>query len=259
MLSSHVIQPKQIEVAPSPKARKHRHTPSSVRHHVGRHSRKPRAKLQTVTPRSASPAYTTPQSEFDYVHVSHHADNVEQDLESEGDEMDWIGDRLTRLIQEGQKALGREIVVMSDAKEDEVDDGSDAWVEEPDDRLVPSVGGPSVSRHGSIRSLNRTHRPRDLPIPPSYSSYPISPPNSASPRKRQFEPDSVHHSPGRSTCGGFTLPSSPRSIMRGMSVESDVLAPVVSSFKEDESAWQSPELRESMERARARYLQRLAQ
>lgn len=170
--------------------------------------------------------------------------------------MDWIGDRLTRLIQEGQKALGREIVVMSDAKEDEVDDGSDAWEEE---RPVPPAAGPSISRRGSVRSLRRTHKPRDIPLPPSYSPYPMSPPSSASPRKRQFEPDSVHHSPGRSTHGGPSAPSTPRRIARGTSVESDTLPPIASSFKEDESAWQSPELRESMERARARYLQRRVQ
>lgn len=170
--------------------------------------------------------------------------------------MDWIGDHITHLIQEGQKALGREIVVMSEAKEDEVDDGSDAWEEEPDNRLVPSHSSPSISRRGSVRSLRRAHRPRDLPLPPSYSPYPISPPSSASPRKHQFELDSVHHSPGRSTRGGLAVPCTPRRIARGTSVESDVFAPIVSSFKEDESAWQSSELRESMERARARYLQR---
>lgn len=169
--------------------------------------------------------------------------------------MDWIGDRLSRLIQEGQKALGRQVVVMSDAKEDEVDDGSDAWEEEPD-HLVPSVAGPSISRRGSVRSLRRSHKPRDLPLPPSYSPYPISPSSSASSRIRQFESDSVHHSPGRLGCG---LASPPRHIARGTSVELDTFAPVVSSFKEDESTWHSPELRESMARARARYLQRLAQ
>ena len=173
--------------------------------------------------------------------------------------MDWIGDRLSRLIQEGKKALGREIVVMSDAKEDEVDDGSDAWEEEQDNQLISSAAGPSISRRGSVRSLRRTHRPRDIPLPPSYSSYPISPPSSASPRKRQFEPDPIHHSPGRSTCGGLPVPSTPRRTARGTSVESDVLAPIVSTFKEDESAWQSAELRESMARARARYLQRRVQ
>ncbi|KAG8220761.1 hypothetical protein J3R82DRAFT_2190 [Butyriboletus roseoflavus] len=251
--------PKQIDATPTLKARKPRPTSSSVRRPAGHHHRKPRAKLQTVTPpRSVSPPYTS-QSDPDYVHVHHHADEVEPEPEPEADQMDWIGDRLSHLIQEGQKALGREIVVMSDVKEDEVDDGSDAWVEERDNQSVPSAAGPSISRRGSVRSLRRTHRPRDIPLPPSYSPYPMSPPDSASPRKRQFDSDSIPLSPGRSTHGSLPVPSSPRRIARGTSVESDALASIVSSLKEDESAWQSPELRESMERARARYLQRRVQ
>ncbi|KAH0836480.1 hypothetical protein J3R83DRAFT_8089 [Lanmaoa asiatica] len=254
--------PEPVEAMPSLKTRRPRPTPSSVRRSVGRHHRKSRAKLQPLTPpRSVSPAYTSPQSELDYIHVHHHTDDIEPEPEPEADQMDWIGDRLTRLIQEGQKALGREIVVMSDVKEDEVDDGSDAWVEERDNQAIsiPSVAGPSISRRGSVRSLRRTHRPRDIPIPPSYSPYPISPPNSASPRKRQFEPDSTHHSPGRPMHGELTVSSTSRRIGRGTSVESDALGSIASSFKEDENAWQSPELRESMERARARYLQRRVQ
>ncbi|KAF8449310.1 hypothetical protein L210DRAFT_3609658 [Boletus edulis BED1] len=232
-----------IETMTSPKTRKPRLTPSSVRRSAGRHHRKPRARLQTVTPpRSISPAYTSPRSELDYTMLN--PSEVEPDV----DEMDWIGDRLARLIQEGQKALGREIVVMSDAKEDEVDDGSDAWEEEQHSQPVPSVAGPSISRRGSVRSLRRNHKPRDIHLPPSYTPYPTSPPSSASPRKRRFESDSVHLSPGRS-----------RLSARGTSVESDAFAPIVSSFKEDESVWQSPELRESMERARARHLQRRVQ
>lgn len=260
LISSHVVWPKQIDATSSLKTRKPRPTPSSVRRSVGRHHRKPRAKLQTITPpRSVSPAYTSPQSEFDYVHVRHHTDDVEPEPEPEDDQMDWMGDRLTHLIQEGQKALGREIVVMSDAKEDEVDDGSDAWVEERENQFVPSAAGPSVSRRGSVRSLRRAHKPRDIPLPPSYSPYPLSPPISASPRKRQFEPELVHHSPRRPMQGGLTVPSSPPRVPCEMSVESDALAPIATSFREDESAWQSAELRESMERARARYLQRRVQ
>jgi len=122
-------------------------TPSSVWRTIGRHHRKPHAKLQTVTPPlSISPAYPPPQSELDYVHVHHHAD-VEPDLEPESDQMDWIGDRLTRLILEGQKALGREIVVMSDAKEVEVDDGSNDWEEGQDNTPIPPVAVPSISLH----------------------------------------------------------------------------------------------------------------
>lgn len=190
--------------------------------------------------------------------MHHHADDLDLDPDPEADEMDWIGDRLSHLIQEGQKALGREIVVMSDAKEDEIDDGSDAWEEEQYNHPVPPISAPSISRRGSVRSLRRTHKPRDIPLPPSYSPYPMSPPSSVSPRKRHFE-DSVHHSPGRSTHGGHSVSSTSCRIARGTSIESDAFAPIVSSFKEDESTWQSAELRESMERARARLLQRRVQ
>jgi hypothetical protein len=86
-----------------------------------------------------------------------------------------------------------------------------------------------MSRRGSVRSLRRTHKPRDIPLPP---------PNSVSPRKRQFEPDSVHHSPGRSMHEGHTVSSTSCRITRGTSIESDAFAPIVSSLKEDESTWQ---------------------
>lgn len=112
--------------------------------------------------------------------------------------MSWIGDKLAHLIAEGQKALGKEIVIMSEDKEDEVDDGSGAWVEE--DEPV----------QGSSRS----------PGLPPYSPTPSS-----------------------------------RSFARGVSVDSDSRS-VRSAFAEDDSAWASPEMRESMERARMRYRQK---
>jgi len=47
-------------------------------------------------------------------------------------QMDWMGDRLARLIEDGKKALGKEVVVMSEVQEDEVDDGNGGWEEEVD-------------------------------------------------------------------------------------------------------------------------------
>jgi len=163
--------------------------------------------------------------------------------------MDWIGGRLSQLIEEGQKALNREIVVMSDAKEDEVDDGSGNWEEEQD----PAP----ISRRGSVRSLRRTQRPRDLVLGHASSSS-FSPPSSSSPRKRRFEGDcqsTMHFASG----APVPTPSTPRRADRGVSVESESHGPghvaLSASFREDESAWQSPELRESMARARAQYLE----
>ncbi|KAF9219703.1 hypothetical protein BS17DRAFT_788639 [Gyrodon lividus] len=250
--------PKQLEVIPpTPKNHKPRPTPTSTRRFVARHQRKIRAKLPPFTPpRSVSPMFMSPpRPEFDFVHANSHADEVESDPESETDQMDWIGDRLSRLIEEGQKALGREIVVMSDSKEDEVDDGSGGWEEEE----PRSTAGPSISRRGSIRSLRRTHRPRDLPLQSSNSAYPASPP-AASPKKRCFDAESVYQSPGRlAYSAGLPVPSTPRRIGRGPSVESDAFPPLASSFVEDENTWQSPALRESMEKARALYLQKRGQ
>ncbi|KAG2144540.1 hypothetical protein DEU56DRAFT_790210 [Suillus clintonianus] len=239
-------QYKDIQVTPpTPKSRKPRPTPSSVRRSGTRHRRtRPRGRPVTP-PRSVSPALMGhPPPEFDFVHVTQ--DEDEEEVEAEADEMDWIGDKLSQLIQEGHRALNMEVVVMSEAKEDEVDDGSGDWEEEQ-----PAVG-PSVSRRSSFR---RTHRPRDIQ-PPSYSAFTVSPSPSSSPRKRKFVGEAVHLSPDRSDFSRLPVPSTPRRIARDSSMDFDAVPTVSSSFKEDESAWQSPELRESMERARAQYLQR---
>ncbi|KAH7924167.1 hypothetical protein BV22DRAFT_1035511 [Leucogyrophana mollusca] len=236
-------QPKDIQVTPpTPKPRRTRHTPAAAAKRPAPRHRRTRTRTRPITPpRSSSPALLAPpQPEFDFVHV-----NDEQ--EPETDEMDWIGDKLSKLIEEGQKALGREIVVMSDAQEDLVDDGTGAWEEEGQ-----PTAGPSTSRRGSLR---RPHKPRNIPLPPSYSAFPVSPPPSASPRKARFDGNAAQYSPGRITHAGLPTPSTPRRIGRGVSVESDTFTPLSSSFREDESAWQSPEMRESMERARAQYLQ----
>ena len=40
-----------------------------------------------------------------------------------------MGDRLANLIAEGQRALGKEVVVMTEGQEEAVDDGEEGWVE----------------------------------------------------------------------------------------------------------------------------------
>ncbi|KAH7910294.1 hypothetical protein BJ138DRAFT_1009114 [Hygrophoropsis aurantiaca] len=239
-------QPKHIEVTPpTPKPRRHRHTPATAATPAARRSaprhRRSRTRTRPITPPHSSPPHTfsSPQPEFDFTPVA-------DEQEAETDEMDWIGDKLSKLIEEGQKALGREVVVMSDAQEDMVDDGTDAWVEE--DQCVP---GPSTSRHGS---LHRPRKPRNIPLPPSYAVL-SAPPLSASPRKARFDGNAAQYSPGRTPHTGLPTPSTPRRTGRGVSVESETFATFSSSYKEDESAWESPEIRESMERARAQYLQ----
>lgn len=142
--------------------------------------------------------------------------------------MDWIGSKLSVLIEEGKKALGREVVVMSEAVEDEVDDGNGSW-EEEEQRPRKSL---SRSRTASPR---RKRRPNHVALPPpSYASHPPS----ASPRSTQFD----FNNAGTSS----TLPMGIPKSMPSTSHSSPV-----SSFREDPSSWASPELRESMERARA--------
>ena len=47
--------------------------------------------------------------------------------------MEWIGNKLSAITSEGKRVPGAEIVVMSDAKEDEVDDGVGVWEGSSDD------------------------------------------------------------------------------------------------------------------------------
>jgi hypothetical protein len=141
--------------------------------------------------------------------------------------MDWIGDKISKLIEEGKKALGTQIVVMSDAKEDEVDDGSGAWEEEPEERV------------GRFSSHKRARTPRRLGLPPSYS-----------PQREMLSPSS----PARSTFGRASVlpgPSSPFRAPSATSLDSEspsLAAPA--SWRESDGDWQSSEMKASMERAR---------
>lgn len=152
-------------------------------------------------------------------------------------ELGALGSKLAQLIEEGKKALGREIVVMSERPEDEFDDGTGGWVDDGPAQASAPTSPPSA--HGSLRrSVKR--RPRSLaPGPPSY---PGSPEPLMSPRKSRYDPASVR------------LPVTPsRRDPRNTSVES---TRSTASAQEDESEWQSPQLREFMERARASRLGR---
>ncbi|KAI8968088.1 hypothetical protein BD414DRAFT_541449 [Trametes punicea] len=181
--------PKLVLAAPTtPRSRKSRHV-------AGRRTlprpRKTHSRAQSSLSHSsvhssyASRAPIPP--EFNFPSGSRSSPKPEEDADVD-EKMTWIGDRLAQLIAEGQKALGREVVIMSEDKEDEVDDGSGAWVEDDDDEPVP---GSSI---------------------------------------------------------GFT---------RGVSVESDTRS-VFGNVAEDDSAWGTSEMRESMERARVLYRQKRA-
>jgi hypothetical protein len=154
------------------------------------------------------------------------------------EQMDWIGDKLAQLVEEGKRAIGREVVVMSDAKEDEVDDGADAWVEDAEEG-----GWPSSSASSSRRGSMRRSRPREI-VHASLSvgaGFP-SPSPFSSPRKSRLR----HHSPEGGSEMSASLPGSsvlgsPGFLVRGLS----------ESEREEEHV--SPEVRELMERARARW------
>ncbi|KAH9849842.1 hypothetical protein C2E23DRAFT_837511 [Lenzites betulinus] len=199
--------PKVVVTAPTtPRSKKSRHV--AGRRTVPRH-RRTHSRVQASTSYSTVPSSYTPRSpmpaEFSFASSSRSSPPQEDEDPDVDEHMSWIGDRLAHLIAEGQKALGKEVVIMSEDKEDEVDDGSGAWVE--DDEPV----------QGSSRS----------PGLPLYS--PSSSRFSASPSKSRFD--------------------------RGVSVDSDTRS-VRSAFAEDDSAWATEEMRESMERARMLYRQK---
>ena len=104
------------------------------------------------------------QPEFDFSQVRGMVGSTGEESEEVEDKMDWMGDRLAMLIAEGQKALGKEVVVMSESAEDEVDDGDGAWV---DNDQGPSGSGSanfgrSRSGSGSIRRRGRQPAPHAL-------------------------------------------------------------------------------------------------
>ncbi|KAI0630782.1 hypothetical protein C8Q77DRAFT_1015401, partial [Trametes polyzona] len=204
--------PKVVVTAPTtPRSKKSRHVAGrrTVPRHRRAHSRA-QATTSLYTAPSTSYASRTPVPvESSFASGSRSSPPKPDDEEDVDEHMSWIGDRLAQLIAEGQKALGKEVVIMSEDKEDEVDDGSGAWIEE-DDQPVP---GSSSSRLPGLPPYS----------PSSHSHY------SASPSRKRFD--------------------------RGVSVESDTRS-VPGTFAEDETTWASPEMRESMERARMLYRQK---
>ncbi|KAI1796709.1 hypothetical protein LXA43DRAFT_969758 [Ganoderma leucocontextum] len=199
-----------LKPATTPRSRKSRHVAS--RRTVPRHRKTPsRAGPSTYHyGQSSHPASRSPiPPEFDFASGSRSSPKPTEDADVD-EQMSWMGDRLAQLIAEGQKALGKEVVIMSEDQADEVDDGSGAWVEDDE----PNAARSSRRIDGSL---------------PSYS--PGSPRLNprASPTRGRFD--------------------------RAASVESDARS-VASSFREDDSAWATQEMRESMERARTLYIQK---
>jgi len=171
--------------------------------------------------------------------------------------MDWIGGKLAMLIEEGKKALGREVVVMSDSKDDEVDDGMGAWEEEEEresrDRNLHQNREGSSSQS---RTRSGSRRLEGLAIPSSspsvayshpYSS-PSSPLMTTMGTKWQRDRSSLEPPLSSSTYTTF----SSQSYSPGSSLHTQF-----SHKNEDEEDGISPELKEYMEKARARYRNRV--
>ena len=145
-------------------------------------------------------------------------------------QMDWIGDRISQLIEEGKKALGTEVVVMSDSKEDEVDDGSGLW----EDSDGGNLGSSTSSRHGR-RSLSSPRRKRARPS----LSHPIIPGSLG-----EFSPS---RPPAYGSPMTSTFPGSP-------SLSASTSTTTAGWIRETDGDWQSEEVKASMERARATYM-----
>ncbi|KAJ7285067.1 hypothetical protein C8J57DRAFT_1290342 [Mycena rebaudengoi] len=233
--------PQTIEVIPptpivTPRRRKVRHgvaiASTTKRHQHRVRPRQPHSSSSFNGVSPARPHFGSDQGE-------------EEEAVAVEDQMDWIGDQLSMLIQEGQKALGREIVIQSDVREDEIDDGAGVWEEEGG--YDEEFGGRSSYQNSLSRSCSprQRKRPRNLTLaPPSYASRPPS----SSPRASRFDfaPSSLPSSTGtRWRSDGLGSG-------RGMSADSERGRGTVG--REDEQTWESPELKESMARARARLL-----
>jgi len=175
---------------------------------------------------------------------------LERDPHREQDKMDWIGDKLSILIEQGKKALNAQVVVMSDAKEDEVDDGSGMWEEEEEAH--------SRSRSGSVRHAKR---PKALNIGPdptlTYTHpYPSGSTSSlCSPRGPSTSAPAISNATVATSHSYLSF--GPGSSEHNYNTR---LLPTshstTSLHAEDPASFESPELRESMERARARMMAR---
>lgn len=145
--------------------------------------------------------------------------------------MDWIGDRLAKLIEDGKRALGTEIVVSSEAPEDEVDDGTGDWVE--DEEASASFA------FDSRRNLHLSPKPKKR----SRFSSAFSAPPSKSARISSYS---------RSR----DLSEDPSTMNTTSQSNSMLFSPSISAGAFDGGLSESPSVREAMERARAAYRQR---
>lgn len=144
-------------------------------------------------------------------------DEPEVDVE---DQMDWLGGKVAKLLEDARKALKTEVVVMSEAREDEVDDGSGAWVSDEDDYGDGGRRTRTGRRQGSSASLRHSLSMRRGTPQPGVGSQTHTP----------------LASPVKSNLSAQAGPGTP-----------------VSAFDTTAGECESPEVREMMERARAKF------
>ncbi|KAJ3762698.1 hypothetical protein EV360DRAFT_92308 [Lentinula raphanica] len=156
------------------------------------------------------------------------------DPDDEMDQIDSLGSKLSFLIEQGKRALGREIVVMSEVEEDEVDDGSGAWVEDDGDDEGGEFGkkGQGRGHKGRLSRSGSTSRRR------AAGGAPFAGSSTGSVGRRAGADMSIGLPPyGLGTDTRSTGPSAPSS--------------PPASVPTFETSWESEELKETMERARA--------
>ncbi|KAF8621880.1 hypothetical protein AX15_007436 [Amanita polypyramis BW_CC] len=227
--------------------------------------------------------FPPPQPEFDFDSTQQPSTSTAIDVDHQQpaneieDHMDWIGDKLSTLISEGKRALGCEIVVMSDSKEDEVDDGSGAW----EDSLNSESENNANANHLPTPSNSIRRRRAHTTASPSSSSQRrgrrhrgLTPPPSASAQTQNFNTETSFASSSFMTMrqtysasttslpnqvGHLQAPSTPhRTHSHGLSLDSSPTGrgsgPGTWASGEDINSFESPELRETMERARRHVL-----
>ncbi|PCH44469.1 hypothetical protein WOLCODRAFT_139026 [Wolfiporia cocos MD-104 SS10] len=237
LITEPVSVPTMHVTPPTPRTRKSRHV--AGRRSYGRHrksmSRSSLAAAAAPSVSSSSVSRLPATTEFNFGVPPPAPAQEDGDGDADmviDDQMSWMSDRLASLIAEGQRALGKEVVVMSESQEDEVDDGSENWVDQDQ--------GQGSSAASTLQL--RPHRPSSLSLSHSrHASSSSIGTHSVSPRRTRFDASPP-----------------PRRRRREASEESEAFAntsiSVGTSFHEDVSAWQSDEMREAMQRARERML-----
>ncbi|KAK2462257.1 hypothetical protein APHAL10511_005753 [Amanita phalloides] len=226
--------------SPTPTPKSPRKNRSGAAHSKRHHIRPRLSRARVHVPPFASGSNFPPTSP-----VLDPEPSTSTDIPAPEDEMDWIGDQLSVLIAEGKRALGCEIVVMSDSKEDEVDDGSGAWEDSS-----PTSDSEDYTSHASSARRRRAHTTASAPVSSLRGPY--------SPQHSDVMPPALaptRQSYSASTTCLLAPPSTPRRTHTyGRSLDSSPGSQTFWKSSEDINSFDSPELRETMERARQRVM-----